>query len=117
MDGYQLLFRFILGGSVVVLATVLADVSRNPYVAGLAMCFPGLLLAGALALVVSGHPPNFLSGYFIGSLGGIVIVSVFAIAASVLIRNFGFWAGVGMAILVWFVLASVAILAMLRFRE
>lgn len=116
MDGYQLLFRFILGGSVVVLATVVADVSKNPYVTGLAICFPSILLAGALALVLAGHPPDFVSRYFAGSLVGVAIVGVFALTASALIRNLGFWAGVGMALLVWFALASIGILAMLRFK-
>lgn len=116
MDGYQLLFRFILGGSVVVLATVVADVSKNPYVTGLAICFPSILLAGAVALMLAGHPAEFMSRYFTGSLGGVVIVGVFALIASALIRNLGFWAGIGAALVVWFVLASIGILLMLRFK-
>lgn len=116
MDGYQLLIRFIIGGSVVLLATVLADVSKNPYVTGVAMCFPALLFAGSLALMLAGHPPDFISRYFVGSLRGIIITIFFVLTASALVRNFGFWPGVGMALGVWLVLASLTVVATLRFK-
>ncbi|MFH1486972.1 MAG: DUF3147 family protein [Chloroflexota bacterium] len=100
MDGLQLLFRFILGGSIVVLATLIADSSKNPYITGLAICFPSILLASAVALLVAGHPTDFISRYFVGTLGGVFVAAIFAFTASVLIRSFGFWLGVGMALLV-----------------
>lgn len=116
MDANQLVIRFLLGGSVVLLATVIADASKNPYVTGIAACFPGIIFATSVALTLAGHPPEFISRYFLGTLGGIAVTIAFVFSSAALIRNWGYWPGVGAALGVWLVLASVAAAVMLRLR-
>ena len=116
MDANQLVIRFVLGGSVVVLATVVADVSKNPFVTGIAACFPGIIFATSVALMLAGHPPEFLSRYFLGSLGGIAVTVAFVLSSSALVGRLGFWPGVGAALGVWFVLAGAVVTIMQRLR-
>ncbi len=115
MDPLQLLFRFFLGGSIVVVATVVADLSKNPYVSGILMPFPVMLIAGALALAISGHPPLFISRYFMGTLAGVGISAVFAISASLLIKNMGFPVGLTAALGVWLLVTATAVIVRLSF--
>jgi len=110
VDPYQLALRFVLGGSVVLLATLAADLSKSPFVAGVLMCFPSMVLAGGIALALSGYEPPFISRYFLSTLGGLVTVAVFSLACSFLVRGMGVWLGVLAGLAVWAVAAAAAIL-------
>ncbi len=109
MDLGQLILRFLLGGSVVMFATLAADVSKNPYISGLLICFPSMLLAGALALVMAGYQSPFISNYFIGTLGGLVIVAIFVVLAAVLIKEVEIWMGMGIDLAIWTGLTTLTI--------
>jgi uncharacterized membrane protein (GlpM family) len=114
MDWQQLVMRFVLGGGVVLAATLVADATRNPYVAGIMMTFPALLLAGAVALFLAGYSPQFIGSYFLGTLMGLLVVAVFSTSTSFLVRWAGFWPGIGLGLFIWLGLA--ASVAFLRLR-
>ena len=108
MEPYQLALRFVLGGSVVLFATLAADFSKSPLVAGVLICFPALVLAGAVALTLSGYDVPFVSRYFISTLAGLAIVAIFSLVCSFLINGMGFWLGVVIGLVVWAVVAAAA---------
>jgi hypothetical protein len=68
-----------------------------------------MLIAGALALVMAGYSPLFISHYFMGTLVGLAIAGLFAISASFLIKGIGFWLGFFAALGVWLVIAGLAV--------
>jgi len=92
---------------------VAADITKNPYVSGIIVPFPVMLIAGALALTIAGHPPPFISRYFMGTLIGVGLSAVFAISAALLIKEMGFVMGLLSAISVWFMTTAIAVLARL----
>jgi uncharacterized membrane protein (GlpM family) len=109
VEPYQLILRFVLGGSIVLFATLAADLSKSPFVAGVLMCFPAMVLAGAIALAISGYEPSFISRYFLSTLGGLAVVAIFSLACSFLVRGMGVWLGVLMGLVVWAVVAALVI--------
>ena len=94
----------------VLAATLVADLSKNAFITGILMCFPGLVLAGGIALALSGYTPPFISRYFLSTIGGVTVVAVFSLAASFLVKGVGVWSGIAIGLVVWGVVATAAIL-------
>jgi len=110
VDPWQMALRFLLGGSVVLIATLAADLSKNAFITGILMCVPSMVLAGGIALTLSGYTPPFISRYFLSTIGGLAMVAVFSLAASFLVRGVGVWGGIGLGLVVWGAVATAAIL-------
>jgi len=109
MEPYQLILRFVLGGSVVLFASLAGDLSKNPFVAGVLMCFPALVLAGGIALALSGYDTPSVSRYFVSTLVGLAVTAIFSLACSFTVRGVGIWVGVLTGLVVWAVAAAAAI--------
>ena len=105
----QLIMIFILGGTVVLVATVVGKITQNPYISGILLTFPAMLLSGTLAFHMTGSSPAFISEFLLGTLPGLAIAGTFAIVGYFSFRHMDFWLGLGLSILGWLVIASIAI--------
>ncbi|MHC1635749.1 MAG: DUF3147 family protein [Candidatus Methanospirareceae archaeon] len=105
MTCLELLLRFLLGGAIVLIATLIADIMKNSVISGIAATFPGIIISVAIALFLAGYPPDFISNYFLGTLTGIVILIPFSLSSYYFVREYGFLLGLLLSLLIWLLLA------------
>lgn len=105
MLGYAL--RFILGGVLVLLSTLLADITKDAPLSGMFAAFPALVIASAVVLSQAGYDATFISRFFIGTLFGIVACIAFVVATSFLVKHMTFWPSVGLGLCCWAVVIAL----------
>ncbi len=110
----QMILIFLLGGSVVLIATIAGKVTQNPYVAGILICFPAMLLSGTLAFHFTGASPDFVSEFLLGTVPGLAIAAGFAIVGHFTMKNLDFWPALLLALLGWLVLAAAGVVLRLH---
>jgi uncharacterized membrane protein (GlpM family) len=107
----QLLFRFLLGGTLVLVATLIADMSKSTLLTGIAATFPVVIISTALALFLSGYTPDFISHYFLGTLVGVGIITIFSLSGYYFVREYGFSLGLLISLLIWLSVAVAVAMA------
>jgi uncharacterized membrane protein (GlpM family) len=110
----HLVLRFILGGTIVLIATLAADLTKKPIISGVIATFPVLIFSTALALFLTGYTSDFLSRYFLGTIAGLAVCMVFSLFASVFINKIGFEFGLTLSVILWLSLAFLVILFRLK---
>lgn len=110
----HLILRFILGGTIVLVATLAADLTKKPVISGVIATFPVLIFSTSLALFLTGYTSSFLSRYFLGTIAGLAVCMVFSFFASVFINKIGFEFGLTLSIMLWVGLAFLVILLRLK---
>lgn len=105
----QLLLIFVLGGSVVLMATVAGKITQNPYISGILICFPAMVVSGTIAFHITGASPTFISQFLLGTIPGLVVVTVFSLVGHFSTRQLDFWPGLIVALLAWLIAASIAV--------
>lgn len=105
----QIFMIFLLGGTVVVVATLAGKMTQNPYVSGILLCFPAMLISGTLAFHLTGESRVFISEFLMGTIPGLAIAASYAVVGHYSFRHLDFWVGMSLALLGWLVFAAIGV--------
>lgn len=103
------MIRFILGGSAVVLATLVARFSGSR-VGGIFAAFPAVYLAALLSLALDYRGPELLEMSLHvsqGALVGMLANIIFALVVSRLIIKQGWKQGLVLGLIIWLIIATI----------
>lgn len=109
MNWLELFVRFVAGGSMVVLVTLLGRTSY-PYLAGIAVLFPIITLT-SFSFLIAQRGAEAVRPILLYSLISTPTFVIFIAVLYLALARFSPWLSMGLALLAWFVVAWAIFLA------